>query len=302
MELAQLRYFCDVAQTEHMTKSARRLNVVQPALSQSIHGLENELGVKLFAKNGRNIKLTQEGARFYERVSAVLNDLETATSDIRSFATMRENTVRIGVLSATNLTIDAIVEYAGNHKDTVIEITQDEGDDTCDIRVSMLDENATLRANRGVLDKVCDEMVYTERIGIAVPLSSPHKISISLKDLEGEKFVSLAGSKHLRLLCDALCQQHGFESRIGFESESPDAVKKIISLGLGLGFWPEISWGSLDESGARWVPLQESGFMRTLSVQLMKRSRLDDDCPKPAAECFFAYLTSFMDQLWQSRA
>lgn len=302
MELAQLRYFCDVAQTEHMTKSARRLNVVQPALSRSMHGLEGELGVKLFEKSGRNIKLTQEGARFYERASAALRDLDAAASDVRSYADAREGTVRIGVFSATNLMIDAIAAYAASHRDTALELTQDEGDGACDIRVSTLAGPVASLMRSGPTRMACDERTYVERIGVAVPLGSPYRAPVSLNDLAGERFVSLAGSRRLRSLCDALCQQHGFEPRIGFDSESPEAVKKVISLGLGLGFWPEISWGSLDGSGARWVPLQESGFTRTLSVELMGRARLGGDQPKPVAEGLFAHLTGFMDRLWQNRS
>lgn len=302
MELTQLRYFCDIAETEHMTKSARRLNVVQPALSRSMHGLEDELGVKLFVKSGRNIRLTQEGARFYERASAVLGDLDAAASDIKSYASSRENTVRIGVFSATNLTIDAIAAYARDHQDTNLEVTQDESDETCDVGIGTLVGQGAGRA-RGTQDAlaaaVVDEKTYVERIGVAVPLGSPHEAPISLNNLEGERFISLAGSRRLRSLCDALCQQHGFEPRIGFDSESPEAVKKLISLGLGVGFWPEISWGSLEGSGARWMPLQEDGFMRMLSVRLMGRDCLSGDRPKPVAEGFFAHLTGIMDGLWQ---
>lgn len=302
MELAQLRYFCDVAETEHMTKSARRLNVVQPALSRSVHGLEDELGVKLFEKSGRNIKLTQEGARFYERASAVLGDLDAATSDLRSYAAVRESTARIGVFSATNLVVDAIAAYAGDHQDTVLELAQDEGDEACDVTVSTLAASTASGARNGAMRPVRDERTYVERIGVAVPLGSSCEGSIALKDLEGERLVSLAGSRRLRSLCDALCHQHGFEPRIGFDSESPEAVKKVISLGLGLGFWPEVSWGSLDGSGARWVPLREEGFVRTLSVKLMDRGRSGSDSPKPVAEGLYAHLTGFMDGLWQDRA
>ena len=58
MELLQLRYFHEVAQTQHMTNSAKRLGVAQPALTQAIRRLEGELDAKLFERAGRNIRLT----------------------------------------------------------------------------------------------------------------------------------------------------------------------------------------------------------------------------------------------------
>ena len=61
MELLQLRYFHEVAQTQHMTNSAKRLGVAQPALTQAIRRLEGELDAKLFERAGRNIRLTPCG-------------------------------------------------------------------------------------------------------------------------------------------------------------------------------------------------------------------------------------------------
>ena len=49
MELQQLKYFLEVAQSQHIKQSAQKLHIAQPALSQSVHRLEKELGVKLFA-------------------------------------------------------------------------------------------------------------------------------------------------------------------------------------------------------------------------------------------------------------
>ena len=59
MELQQLRYFDEVARTQHVTNSAKKLNVAQPALTQSIRRLERELGVTLFERVGRNVRLTR---------------------------------------------------------------------------------------------------------------------------------------------------------------------------------------------------------------------------------------------------
>ena len=58
MELQQLRYFDEVARTQHVTNSAKKLNVAQPALTQSIRRLERELGVTLFERVGRNVRLS----------------------------------------------------------------------------------------------------------------------------------------------------------------------------------------------------------------------------------------------------
>ena len=56
MELTHLKYFLEVARTEHVTQSAKTLCIVQPALTHALHKLEDELGVKLFKTQGRNIK------------------------------------------------------------------------------------------------------------------------------------------------------------------------------------------------------------------------------------------------------
>ena len=72
-----LRYFSVLAQVEHYTIAAARLGISQPSLSSAIHNLENELGgVRLFEKNGRNVRLTEEGRFYQEKVDAALKDCE----------------------------------------------------------------------------------------------------------------------------------------------------------------------------------------------------------------------------------
>lgn len=78
MELTQLRYFAEVARCEHMTQAAETLNVSQPTLSHSIKSLEQELGVLLFTRSGRNIILTPYGRSFYQSVCHIFYELENA--------------------------------------------------------------------------------------------------------------------------------------------------------------------------------------------------------------------------------
>ena len=68
MNLYHLQYFTVLAKLEHYGKAAAQLNISQPSLSHAMAALEEELGVPLFEKTGRNIRLNQNGKLFYGSV------------------------------------------------------------------------------------------------------------------------------------------------------------------------------------------------------------------------------------------
>ncbi len=84
MEFRQLRYFLAVADQLHFRRAAELVHVAQPALSQQIRQLEEELGVTLFERTKRSVVLTQAGRVFYERAHAVLDSADKAIDDVRS--------------------------------------------------------------------------------------------------------------------------------------------------------------------------------------------------------------------------
>jgi DNA-binding transcriptional LysR family regulator len=100
MNYNYLRYFSVLAQVEHYTLAAARLGISQPSLSSAIHNLETELGgVKLFEKTGRNIRLTEEGRYYQEKVDAALRELNTASMLLRDSKTGAPVVIRMGVIS-----------------------------------------------------------------------------------------------------------------------------------------------------------------------------------------------------------
>ena len=102
MNYNYLRYFSVLAQLEHYTLAAARLGISQPSLSSAIHHLEDELGgIRLFEKVGRNIRLTEEGRYYQEKVDAVLKELETATMTLRESKISAPVPIRLGVVSGT---------------------------------------------------------------------------------------------------------------------------------------------------------------------------------------------------------
>ena len=102
MNYNYLRYFSVLAQVEHYTLAAARLGISQPSLSSAIHHLEDELGsVRLFEKVGRNVRLTEEGRYFQEKVDAALKELNTASMTLRESKISAPVLIRLGVVSGT---------------------------------------------------------------------------------------------------------------------------------------------------------------------------------------------------------
>ena len=97
-----LRYFSVLAQVEHYSIAAARLGISQPSLSSAIHNLETELGgVQLFEKVGRNIRLTEEGRYFQEKVDNALRELNSASVALRDGKVSAPVFIRMGVVSGT---------------------------------------------------------------------------------------------------------------------------------------------------------------------------------------------------------
>lgn len=102
MNYNYLRYFSVLAQVEHYTLAAARLGISQPSLSSAIHHLEDELGgVKLFEKAGRNVRLTEEGRYYQEKVESALRELNTASMTLRDSKASAPVVIRLGVVSGT---------------------------------------------------------------------------------------------------------------------------------------------------------------------------------------------------------
>ena len=86
MNLSQLYYFRKLAELQHYTKAAKELFITQPTLSGSISSLEQELGVSLFQKAGRNVELTKYGAEFLKYVNASLEQLDKGIAIMKGYS------------------------------------------------------------------------------------------------------------------------------------------------------------------------------------------------------------------------
>src|SRR5947207_2372911 len=111
MELRHLRYFVGVAEEHGFARAARRLNVAQPALSKQIHDLETELGVALFERLPRGVRLTRAGEAFFIEARNTLDGAVRAIATARGASEDRASTLRFahGELSLYAATIESLL-------------------------------------------------------------------------------------------------------------------------------------------------------------------------------------------------
>ena len=182
MNYNYLRYFSVLAQVEHYTLAAARLGISQPSLSSAIHHLEDELGgVKLFEKVGRNIRLTEEGRYYQEKVDAALEELNTASMTLRESKISAPVVIRMGVVSGTlqGTTANSIAAYIRNNDRIRFRLTESSSEELMDlVRQEKLDMAMVDTTNR-------DRSLHFRRLGqrdfvVAVPASHPFAEAESL--------------------------------------------------------------------------------------------------------------------------
>ena len=322
MELLQLRYFLEVAESEHVTHSAQKLRVSQPSLTQAISRLERELGVQLFEPEGRGIRLTEAGRFYSKRIAKAVGEIDSATSELARFDEERSSIVRINVVSASNIVVDAVAEWRTQHPAAKFQIVSSETAskiEPCDIEVRM---------QTGKTPEAKGARLFKERIMLAVPktngdetkepdagfrdnpgkgerpgseerdiaasnaLANERGEAISLAQVQNSGFIMLAGSRNISNLCLSQCAKLGFRPTIAFESDNPSVVRKMIGLGLGVGFWPEHSWGELG-AGARLPPILAPGFVRTFEVARTRHGGSNEQADK-----FYSFLLQRFEARW----
>lgn len=289
MELLQLKYFLAVAESEHMTNTAKQLHIAQPALTQSIHRLEQELGVSLFERAGRGIRLSPAGAYVRDRVKPAMETLEDVARDVQLFQQGEQGVVRVGVHAASGVAIDGIAAYSELNPHVSFDVTQDERERHRDVIVTTITPRGS-----STVENAVEKTPFSERIGIVVPASSALGDTASLADFANERFIALAGSRRFREVCDTFCARRAFTPHIAFESDNPLVVKKMIGLGLGVGFWPDHSWGDLDPKSCRLVHLQEPEFTRDVIVAKTSRCTPDSETQR-----FYDFLLDYVAKRWE---
>lgn len=259
MDLLQLRYFQVTAKHENITHAANELLISQPALSKMIRNLETELGMQLFDRKGKNIFLNSYGKNFLKWVSLSLRALEQGVTEIKEMKDGQMETITLHVTVGSMLLPKLVQQFRAKFPKTRFNLTQH----SIHSKKGLSYDFAITSEHIAEHDHI---VLLEEEILLGVPISHPlsHLDSVSLKDLEKEKFISLTSEKPLGKTTNRFFAQTDYDPDIIFESDDPATVRGLIQEGLGVSFIPSILWKNVVTGQIKLLHISEPQCKRTI--------------------------------------
>ncbi|MGW8380805.1 LysR family transcriptional regulator [Streptomyces sp. ODS28] len=240
MELRHLSAFVAVAEELHFGRAAKRLHMAQPPLSQQIRQLERELGVQLFERSTRSVRLTSAGDAFLGPVRTVLEDLEIAGRVARAAGRGEYGRVSVGFAGASSHSTLPLLTRAVRAAHPGIELVM-QGQTYADQALARVaDGSLDLGFVRRPADRpgVRTRLIGREELVCALP--ADHRLArcerIAVADLAGEPFVSFpanAGSS-LRACTLRTCEEAGFGPRVVQEAPDSYTILALVAMGVGV--------------------------------------------------------------------
>lgn len=300
MELRQIRYFIATAKHEHVSKAADSLHIAQSAVSRQIVNLEEELGVDLFIREGRNVRLTTIGRVFLEHMENALNVIDDARQVIDEYTDPEKGTIHLGFPSSLSTIIlpTVISEFRKIYPNVKFKLSQKS-------YYNLIDSVKRGNINMALLAPVPKDVkdvkghgLFTERIQALLPLN--HRLakhsSIKLTDIRNDEFILFPENFVLRDLAIDACKQAGFVPKVAVEVEDIDAIKGLVSAGLGVALLPEVTLvDNLLRDTVR-KTVTEPYISRTLGVIVPNNRKL-----LPTETLFTEFLQEFFQRMEKFR-
>ncbi|WP_294254948.1 LysR family transcriptional regulator [uncultured Sphingomonas sp.] len=284
--LTSLRLFMQVAQHGSFSETGRSANVSQPALSRTIRLLEEQLGVRLFDRNSRNVALTSAGEALLPIVERLTGDFDHAFSELaQNFAGSRGRVV-IGALPsvAAGTLPAAIASFRELHPQVEIVLRDHlSGALFQAMEERQLDLAVTTPPDAGkfVFDPLMqDAMVLVVPAGGPLDTGKPARWSIFAE----HPFIAMAPRSSVRALTDAAMLQANVAARALYDCTQLATVGALIEAGLGITALPESTLRMLHGGRIAARPLVDPVIERTIGV-----ARLADRTLPPAAQRFLEH-------------
>jgi DNA-binding transcriptional LysR family regulator len=280
MDFRSIRHFMVVAEELHFGRAARRLNIVQPALSRQIQRLEKDLQFQLFQRKNRRVQLTAAGMVFLEEARAVLASLDAAIRSGRRAAEGKTGWVNIGFVGSASLELLPAILRLFRRQSPEVELTL--SDMTTVEQLQRLHEK---RIHVGFIrgpvpieeEGLVFETVAREPLAVAVPKN--HSLAkhprVRTRALAKEAFIVFPQQPMSAwdVLLRNICHNAGFEPEIVQRTVQIQTAISLVSAGIGVALVP-LTARNLMQKGVVYCRLEEKA-----RTELLVAYRQDEISP-----------------------
>ncbi|MCA9300177.1 MAG: LysR family transcriptional regulator [Phycisphaerales bacterium] len=289
MELTPLRYLIAIAEEGHMTRSAEKLGVTQPALSAMLRKLEDEVGADLFHRTARGMVPTDAGEVFLEHARAAVQRADAGVQAVRALTGLLEGSIRIGggATAVGSLLPRAISRFRTEHPglrffireagSSVVAASVLSGE----LDLGIITEPLSLPPGIAGLSELMTIPLVTDELRLIVPRG--HRLdgrrTFRWSDLDGEPVVCFEAGSAVRAVIDRASA--GVRLDIVMELRSIESLKQMVKVGIGVGLVSRLALGTKEGLGCA-----DGRVERRLAV-VRRRDRI----PSAAASRFESILT-----------
>ena len=296
MLLAGLQGFVEVARTRNVSLAARALFITQPALTARLQRLEGDLGVSLFVRTPRGMRLTEAGEAFLPYAIRALDALADGRRLVQTVAGGGAGRLALGAAPALSTYVlpGILATFAAAHPRVRVSVRTGHSEEILELILSERVDLGLVRALRH--PDIVSTPLYEDRLVLVV--RPQHAFAargrIRLEEIAGEQLVTFDRTSSYTELTNALFRGAGVQPLGVMELDNTEAAKKMVQQGFGVALLPQTSVAAELATGTlRRVEIEDAEPVRRQLVAIRRRDR----APGAVVEAFLAVLTSLEREL-----
>ena len=269
MELLQLYYFLQLANIQHVSRTAERLCISQPSLSATIKKLENELGVPLFVRKGRSIALSPYGAAYKAYVEDAFLSLDNGKQTIAKMRGISDRRLVLGVLSPY-IWNELFRHFAALHPEVVLSrYSIEDYHFMDDILTGKIDFylGSINQVQPSDLPKLEYITLYEDEMVLLVNTDHPlaRQKEIDLRQCSNEPFINLDDSTRLQQFVNTIFAKAGFRPRVIMVCDYT-LRDQMVAEGHGIAVTTRSSAQQTQVKNVTWLPITHPSEKRKLGL------------------------------------
>jgi DNA-binding transcriptional LysR family regulator len=274
MLLTQLSSFLEIARTGNLSRAAEALFVTQPALSARLQTLERELGVALFTRTRRGMRLTETGRAFLPYAERALDAVAEGRRLTAEMERGGAGELALGAAPAVSTYVlpPLLKQFAEGHPRVRLSVRTGHSEEVLELVLRGQVQLGLVRELRH--PEIESVSVYEDELVLVADRDHPFakRVVIRMEELSGEQLILFDRTSSYHDLTNALFRAAGVEPLGVMELDNIDATKKMVQQGLGVALLPQTAVaGELTSGSLRAVAISDAEPVRRQIVAIRRR-------------------------------